>query len=235
MITTSNYGYTVIEGTDSPVNIQNDVAPNFTAIDTDLKAVSDAAVTVATHTRAGTTHALVRDDADRALIRFIATADMITGDSFTVDGTPVTARLVNGEALQTGSFKINNCVEAVLVGTILNVNAINPIVNNAADVNYDNTASGLTASDVQDAIDELNSNIEAVNENVATYVSGIISAGNTSITLSNAAIKTTSFIDIYFWDQLLAPEDVNVTTGSVTIQIPAQTVSVNVAVRIANI
>lgn len=235
MITTSNYGYTVVEGTDTPVNIQNDIAPNFTAIDNDLKDVSDAAITTATHTRAGTTHALVRDDADRAVMRFVATADMITGDSFTVDGTPVTARLVNGEALLTGSFKINNTVEAVLVGTVLNVNAVNPTVSDAADVTYDNTLSGLAASDVQDAIDELNSNIEAVNENVATYVSGIISVGNTSITLSNAAIKTTSFIDIYFWDQLLAPEDVNVTTGSITIQIPAQTVSVNVAVRIANI
>ena len=177
MTTTTNYGYNVIDGSDQ-VNIQTQIAPNFTAIDSDLKDVSDAAITTATHTLAGTVHQLVRDDADRAVIRFIATADMATGDTFTVDGVSVTARLVNGEALQTGSFKINNCVECVLVGSVLNVNAVNPTVSAASDISYDNTGSGLTAADVQDAIDEvdakadLNSNKITIAETVNNFPVG---------------------------------------------------------------
>lgn len=234
MTTTTNYGYTVVVGSDTPVNIQNDIAPNFTAIDTDLKAVSDSAITVATHTVVGTVHNLVRTDADRNVFYFVATGDMATGDTFTVDGVTVTGRLVNGESLATGSFKINNNVLCILVGTVLNL-YVPGATATASGTSYDNTGSGLTATDVQDAIDEVQSNIEAVDANVATYVSGIITAGATTITLSNASIQTTSFIDVYFWDTVLAPDSVTVTTGSVTITIPAQATNINVAVRIANL
>lgn len=234
MTTTTNYGYTVVVGSDTPVNIQNDIAPNFTAIDTDLKAVSDSAITVATHTLTGTVHNLVRTDADRNVMYFVATGDMAAGDTFTVDGVTVTARLVNGEALATGSFKINNNVLGILVGTVLNLYVPGASAT-ASATSYDNTGSGLTATNVQDAIDEVQSNIETVDANVSTYVTGIITAGATSITLSNVNIQTTSFIDIYFWDVLLAPESVSVSTGSITITIPAQATNTNVAVRIANL
>ena len=234
MTTTTNYGYTVITGSDSPVNIQNDIAPNFTAIDGDLKDVSDAAITVATHTVAGSVHQLVCDDADRNVLYFVATGDMVAGDTFTVDGVTVTARLVNGESLATGSFKINNNVFGILVGTVLNL-FVPGATATASGTTYDNTGSGLSATDVQDAIDEVQSNIEAVDANVSTYATGIITAGTTSITINNAAIQTTSFIDIYFWDTLLAPDSVSVSTGSITITIPAQATNTNVAVRIANL
>lgn len=158
MTTTTNYGYNVITGSDTPVNIQNDIAPNFTAIDSDLKDVSDAAITVATHTVAGSVHQLVRDDADRNVIYFVATGDMVAGDTFTVDGVTVTARLVNGETLATGSFKINNNVFGILVGTVLNL-FVPGATATASGTTYDNTGSGLTATNVQDAIDELISDI----------------------------------------------------------------------------
>ena len=185
MTTTTNYGYNVVEGTDQ-VNIQTQIAPNFTAIDSDLKDVSDAAITTATHTLAGTVHQIVRDDADRAVIRFVATADMATGDTFTVDGVSVTARLVNGEALQTGAFKINNCVECVLVGTVLNINAVNPTASTASDVSYDNTGSGLTATNVQDAIDEVKGDIPSI---PATYAASAITYNNTVSGLSAADVQ----------------------------------------------
>ena len=234
MTTTTNYGYTVITGSDSPVNIQNDIAPNFTAIDGDLKDVSDAAITVAIHTVAGSVHQLVRDDADRNVLYFVATGDMVAGDTFTVDGVSVTVRLVNGETLATGSFKINNNVFGILVGTVLNL-FVPGATATASGTTYDNTGSGLTATDVQDAIDEVNSDLEALAENVETKVTGIITAGATTITLSNAKIHTTSFIDVYFWDVVLAPTGVTVAEGSVTITIPAQATNTNVAVRVANI
>ena len=185
MTTTTNYGYNVVDGSDQ-VNIQNQIAPNFTAIDADLKAVSDAATTVATHTVAGTVHQLVRNDSDRAVLRFVATGDFATGDTFTVDGLSVTARLVNGEALQTGCFKINNCVEAVLVGTVLNVNAVNPTVSDAGDVTYDNTGSGLTATNVQDAIDEVKADIPSI---PASYAASAITYNNALSGLSATNVQ----------------------------------------------
>lgn len=180
MTTTTNYGYTVITGTDSPVNIQNDIAPNFTAIDTDLKAVSDAAITVATHTVAGTVHQLVRTDADRNVMYFVATGDMVAGDTFTVDGVTVTARLVNGETLATGSFKINNNVFGILVGTVLNL--LVPGANaTASQTSYDNTVSGLAATNVQDAIDE---NTSAINANTAA-IGAIVPGSKLSVLYTN--------------------------------------------------
>lgn len=243
MTTTTNYGYNVVEGTDQ-VNIQTQIAPNFTAIDTDLKTVSDAAITTATHTVAGTVHQLVRDDSDRAVIRFVATGDFATGDTFTVDGLTVTARLVNGEALQTGSFKINNCVEAVLVGTVLNVNAINPTVSDASDVSYDNTGSGLAASDVQDAIDEVvtglgsvASDLNDLDGKVTGILTATLSAGSTSVTISDASITASSIID--YWQQvgntatdLIAPLTIAVAPGSVTMTFEAQANSVVVGIRV---
>lgn len=185
MTTTTNYGYNVVEGTDQ-VNIQTQIAPNFTAIDSDLKDVSDAAITTATHTLAGTVHQLVRNDADRSVIRFVATADMATGDTFTVDGVSVTARLVNGEALKTGSFKINNCVECILVGSVLNINAINPSVSAASDVTYDNTGSGLAATNVQDAIDEVKNDIPSI---PASYAASAITYNNVISGLSATDVQ----------------------------------------------
>lgn len=239
MLTTTNYGYSVVEGTDTPVNIQNDVAPNFTSIDSDLKDVSDSAVTTATHSYAGTVHSLVRNDSDRAIIRFVATADMTVGDTFTVDGVSVTGRLVNGEALKTGAFKINNCVICVLVGTVLNILAVNPVSTAASDVSYDNSMSGMTAADVQDAIDELDAELGAVETAIGTIYSATLSAGSTSVTISNAALVGAQVID--FWQDIgatptdtIAPLTIahDTITGTVTMTFEAQASSYVVGVRV---
>ena len=65
----------------------------------------------------------------------------------------------------------------------------------AQNVVYDNTTSGLTADDVQEAIDEIVGLIPSGSD--YTLVTGTLTAAQTSITLSNAAIKTTSYIDVY--------------------------------------
>ena len=44
----------------------------------------------------------------------------------------------------------------------------------AADVSYDNTSSGLTADDVQDAIDELNSDISTVNSKLVGWGTPVV-------------------------------------------------------------
>ena len=199
MTTTTNYGYTVVVGSDTPVNIQNDIAPNFTAIDTDLKAVSDDAITTATHTVVGTVHNLVRTDADRSVMYFVATGDMVAGDTFTVDGVTVTARLANGEALATGSFKINNTVMGILVGTVLNLQVPGATAT-ASGTSYDNTGSGLTATNVQDAIDEVASTVSGLDTKINTELTASLLAGATSVNFSSPAITATAKLMLFFED-----------------------------------
>ena len=64
----------------------------------------------------------------------------------------------------------------------------------AQNVSYDNTTSGLTANDVQEAIDEIVASIPSAGY---TLVTGTLTAGQTSVTLSDASILATSYIDVY--------------------------------------
>ena len=235
MTNTTNFNFSIPDGTDN-VNLLTQNYPNWTSLDAILKAVKDTGITTATATKTGTNFAIVRNDVDCKNFEFVATANFVAADTFTVDGVPVTATAVDGTALISGAFVINQTVVAVLNGTVMTVLVNGGISSVAAnDVTYDNTGSGLTATNVQDAIDEVVNDLDDVNANVSTYVSGTILAGNTTITLSDAAILTTSFIDVYFKDMVLAPTAVTVSAGSVQITIEAQAVDVDVAVRIANL
>ena len=74
----------------------------------------------------------------------------------------------------------------------------------ASAVEYTNTTSGLTATDVQSAIDEVVTMIPSGPSGsyakAPTVVSGTLTAGQTSVTLSDASIVATSLIDIYTAD-----------------------------------
>ena len=55
-----------------------------------------------------------------------------------------------------------------------------------------------------------------IDEISGTTLTGTLTAGSTSLTLSNAAVKTTSLIDVYTDVWGVAPTNVSVATGSVT-------------------
>ena len=155
MSLTPNFGFNIPDSTDI-VNLLTQCYPNFTIADTALQAVKETGVTVATESKAGTVHNLVRNSADCALLWFTATSNYVTGDTFTVDGSPVSAVKVSGAGLETGDFVINSNVLAIVKGAVLTVLAGGGSSQvDAQDVDYDNTGSGLTATDVQNAIDEL--------------------------------------------------------------------------------
>lgn len=235
MTTTPNYSFTIAEGTDT-VNLLTQSYPNFTSLDSILKTIEETGITTSVATKVGTVFQIVRTNTDLAVMRFVATANYAAGDTFTVDGVSVTATGMNGAALPAGAFVINQSVECILNGTVLTVVGVGGISSvDASDVTYDNTVSGLTASDVQDAIDELANDAGAIDSKYGTYVSGTITAGNTSITLSNASITTSSFIDVYFKDAVIAPTNVTVVSGSVTVEITALAANQDVAVRITNL
>ena len=65
-------------------------------------------------------------------------------------------------------------------------------------------------------------------------VTGTLTSGSTSLTLSDSSITTSSMIDIYTDDYTIAPTNAVVTDGSITLTFDAQTKKVNVKVKVTN-
>ena len=211
--TTSNYGFNIAEGTDV-VNLLTQCYPNFTSLDSILKGIDDNGVTTASETKSGTVHQLVRTDNNCDVFRFTATSNFTLGDSFTVDGSPVSAVTVAGTALQTGDFVINSNVLAIVNGGVLTVFAGGSAATpDAEDIPYDNTGSGLTATDVQAAIDEV---VTGVNKATGTELTASLSAGATSVTFTDAAITATAKLMLFFDDVFIPCTSVTPGTGTVT-------------------
>lgn len=66
-----------------------------------------------THTKSGTNHELTNADGGN-IIRFVATANFSVGDTFTVNGASVTAKLYNGSPLQNNAFVSGSVVLCAL-------------------------------------------------------------------------------------------------------------------------
>lgn len=163
---TSNFNFNLPEGTDL-WNYLTQTNPNFTALDTLLKSIQDGTVTTATEVTSGTAHAVTRTLPDANVIRFTATGVWTLGDTMTIDGTPVTVVKPNGTSLQTGDYIIGSEVLGILKATQFTVYVGGgSSTMDAEDVDYDNTVSGLTATDVQAAIDEEAAAITTINSNL---------------------------------------------------------------------
>lgn len=84
-----------------------------------------------------------------------------------------------------------------------------------------------TAKTVIGAINELEDAAEPW-----TDVTGTLTAGSTSITLSDASITTSSSIDVYTSAYGVNPTNITVATGSVTLTFEAQAADLGVKVRV---
>lgn len=139
------------------------------------------------------------------------TAGAATADISTINAslTTITGNITslttsvnsNTGAINTINSLIGNgeptTTDKTLIGAINEIYGMitggsNPI--EADDVAYDNTTSGLTASNVQAAIDEV---VAAIPGAGYVLVTGTLTAGQTSVTLSDASILATSYIDVY--------------------------------------
>ena len=163
MSLTPNYSFIIPTGSDA-VNLLTQCYPNFTSLDSILKPIQESGVTVATDTKVGTVHQLVRTDSSCNMFRFIATGNYASGDTFTVDGASVTATAMDGTALSNGAFVINQSVVCILNNLVLTVLVSGKETTSlpASAVTYDNTVSGLIATNAQDAIDELQTEISSI-------------------------------------------------------------------------
>lgn len=102
----------------------------------------------------------------------------------------------------------------------------------AANVGYDNSVSGLSATQVQAAIDELATGIPV---QTVEDQRGTIAAGSTSATLTfNGTIGATTFVDWYVGDGTITPDSVTTTAHTVVITIPAQAANTPVGAVIRN-
>ena len=167
--TTTNYGFNIAEGSDT-VNLLTQCYPNFTSLDSILYPIEQSGTTTATVTKVSNVHQIVRVNSNCNMLRFVATANYAAGDTFTVDGASVTATAVSGEALPAGAFVINQSVLCILNGSVLTVLAGGKSDPAATDVSYNNAVSGLAATDVQNAIDEVYAAIPtSLNADDVTY------------------------------------------------------------------
>lgn len=208
---TSNFNFMIAEGTDT-VNLLTQCYPNFTSLDSILQAIKEHGVTPAVSTKTGTVHAIVRTDADCDVIRWVNTANYVAGDTFTVDGVSVTATAMDGTSLPAGAFVINQSSMAILNGTVLTFVGVSGS-STAAGTTYDNTGSGLTAANVQDAIDEVDAEAKAA---AGVELTASLSAGATSVTFTDAAITATAKLMLFFDDVFIPFTGVTTGVGTVT-------------------
>jgi len=198
MNTTTNYGLKQYEGTDlfNPLTVEN---VNMGDIDTALKAVSDHAVGTATELTTGTVHALTRADTDRDVFAFVATSNYESGDTFTLDGTQVSALTPDGQPLATGSYVIGSTVLCALHDTLITV-YVNPAKAKDSD-KLDGHDSSYFATDSD--LDTVAGTIQAVSDKVGSAVltttapdlSGAVNELNTQLTsVTNCQISTPELI-----------------------------------------
>lgn len=149
----------------------------------------------------------------------------LSGNITALQGTvnTITALIGNGEPTTTDKTLIGAINEIyAMIGGGTDLEAVN--------VKYDNTASGMTADNVQDAIDELVSAIPTATSEVQT---GTLTAGQTSVTLTFVkTIGATSRISVF--DSLDIPySSYTTTTNSITLVFEAQASDMTVSVEIA--
>ena len=116
---TEHYSLQIDQGSDI-FNPLTSIFPNFQKIDAAMWANKLGGIVTGTHLLSGSVHAITVSDAEGfAVFRFVATANYTDGQTFTVNGTPVTATTTAGTSLGTGCFVINQSVIGCLVGTQL--------------------------------------------------------------------------------------------------------------------
>ena len=154
--------------------------------------------------------------------------------------TVTTATATNTGSINTITSLIGNGEPTTTDKTI--IGAINEIYADigagdgvdADEVNYDNTSSGLTADDVQEAIDEL---AAAIPSGAAVEVkSGTLTAGQTSVvlTFTQQTIGASTLVDVYTGEYGVNPDSVATTASTVTLTFTAQASDLAVAVKVQN-
>lgn len=166
MNTTTNYNFNVPVGSDLVNPLVRDF-PNWISLDSILKGISETGISTATHTKAGTVHAILLADSDIPFFRFQATAAFNTNDTFTVDGVAVSGITMDGAGLPNEAFVIGSMVLCELNNNVLTFYGV---TDTDADTLEGHAASYFaTASDLQTVDDKADANkllIDDINTNL---------------------------------------------------------------------
>lgn len=226
---TTNYSLPLFIGTDKPAwlvdwntamtDIDSQMKVNATAILANETAISGLSTTVSAHTTSIST--------------ISGQITTLTTGLNTAQGNINTINSLIGNGEPTTSDK-------TLIGAI---NEIYGMITGgggteiqAANVSYDNTTSGLVATSVQAAIDEVYAAIPSTPAATSEVQRGTLTAGTTSVVLTFASqtIGATTLIDIYTDDYDVAPTAVATTSTTVTLTFESQAADVAVAVKVQN-
>lgn len=127
--------------------------------------------------------------------------------------------------------------DKTIIGAINEINAKIPEGGTveAADVSFDNTGTGLNATNAQAAIVEVNNKIPSI-ASVEEVQSGTLTAGQTSVvlTFTDQTIGATTLIDVYTGVYGVNPSSVAYTASTVTLTFAAQASDLAVAVKVQN-
>ena len=223
---TSNYSLPLFIGTDKPAwlvdfngamtAIDAQMKVNATAIGANETAISGLSTTVSAHTTSINTISGQITTLSTGLNT--AQGNINTINSLIGNGEPTTTD-------KTLIGAINEIYGMITGGGSTEIQA--------ANVSYDNTTSGLTASSVQAAIDEV---VAALPGAAAVELQrGTLTAGQTSVvlTFSSQTISATSLIDVYVEDGINFTA-ITTSTSTVTLTFEAQGANKAVAVRVTN-
>ncbi len=149
MGTTPNYNFNVPVGSDI-VNLLTQNNPNWEALDTILKTISNTGVGTATELKTGTVHSLTRSDTDRKVFTFVATTNFVAGETFLLDGEQVTALTASGEQLSTGCYVIGSNVLVSVHDTLLTFYVPESTAKDAQRLGGELPSHYATESDLED-------------------------------------------------------------------------------------
>lgn len=113
------------------------------------------------------------------------------------------------------------------------------IASDADDISYDNTTSGLQGSNVQDAIDEVSSQMQTLETALAnvtpTILTQNLTAGSTSLTFTNAAIGNNSHVRPFSNPTIIGLiEDATQSGTTITLTCKEQSSNVSISLEIYN-
>lgn len=235
--TTAHYSLPQYVATDKPKYL-TDFNQTMEAIDTQMYTNAQAAAT------ADGKAVAAKDVADGAVSSIGTLNTQINGDVSDPSDRGLAGDVSdNSGAINTINALIGNGTPTTSDKTI--IGAINEIYADitgggtdvtAGNVSYDNTSSGLTADDVQAAIDEVYAAIPATPAATSEVQTGTLAIGQTSVVLTfvSQTIGATTLIDIYTDDYSVAPTAVATTSTTVTLTFESQAAAVAVAVKVQN-
>lgn len=240
---TTNYNFPLFIGTDKPAwlvdwnSAMSAIDAAIKGVDTDVQGaivdISGLSSTVAAHTSSISTISgqitVITTNLNTA------TGNINTINSLIGNGTPTTTDQTIIGAINELHANQGDLDDLTNPAVSL-VAAINAITGGggavaASAVSYDNNISGLSATNVQAAIDELAAGGASYEVKSSTLAIG---ATSLALTFTDVTIGAATLIDIYTDDYAVAPTAVAVAGQVVTLTFDAQAAAVVVAVKVQN-